>query len=184
MTKPIPRPISLNGLRFSDDRGKFVVSEDHFLTFRNRETLERFINNRHAFWQDLLNMKLQFMQDASETLAEIEVYKVLRLVAKSLGIPIETALSESTKDAVEARRLAIKICVERKVRIGSIAKGLGMAHDLVIYHKNRFNDYYKTNKSYRDKYIEVENFVFSTMYGRFVEDGSGNKKEEENDKSR
>ena len=167
------RPLSLNGLRFSDIRGNFVVSEDHFITFRDKETLERYINQRHRYWKGLLKMELQFMPDSSETLAEIEVYKVLKLVSAKLGVPIERAISSSKHDAVEVRRLTIKICTERKVRVGTIAKGLGIAHDLVVYHKKQFNNYIETDQAYKEKYIEIEDFVFSTMYGRFIEDGSG-----------
>jgi len=140
VTKPKERPLSLNGLRFSDDRGKFVVGEDHFITFRDKETLERYINDRLRFWQLVLDMELQFMQDCSETLEEIEVYKVLKLVASKLGVPFDKAISDSTKDAVDVRRLTIKICSERKVRVTSIAKGLGISHDLVIYHRKKFAD--------------------------------------------
>ena len=179
MTKPLPKPISLNGLKFSNDRGKFVVAEDHFLTFRDKEALEKFINSRHKFWQELLDMKLTFMEDSQETLAEIEVYKVLKLVALKLGVPIEKAMNESTKDAVEARRLTIKLCIDKQVRIGIIGKALCMPHDLVIHHKKQFNNYHKTSNAYRDQFIEIDDYVFSTMYGRFVDDGSGKRPKKE-----
>ena len=175
MRKKNYKPISLNGLRFTDKRGNFVVSEDHLLTFRDIHRLEIFINHRHRYWEDLLGEKLEFSQDAAETVAEIEVHKILNLVAKKMGVPIEKARSESTKEAVEVRRIAIKICTDRKVRVIAISKALGMGHDLVIYHRKKFEGFCETDKSYKENYLQVEDYVFSTLYGRFVIDGSGAK---------
>ena len=167
--------ISLNGLRFSDERGNFVCAEDYFLTFRNKEMLEKFLNKKHKEFEEILGMKLVFAQESAETLAEIEVYNILKMVAKKLGVSLEAAQNESTKDAVEVRRFTIKICIERHVRIGVIAKSLNMAHDLVIYHRNKLDNIFEVDKKYNDRYIEIEDYVFSTLYGRFVDDGSGEK---------
>jgi len=171
------KPISLNGLRFSDKRGNFIVSEDHFLTFKNIPLLEKFIHDRLQYWKTILEMdNLQVMQDQSETLGEIEVNKIMRLVANGLGYDFALALTKTNKrEAVEVRRLTIKICLERKMRVTSISRALGMPHDLIIYHRNKFKDLCESDKKYHDKYIEIEDYVFSTLYGRFIDDGSGEK---------
>lgn len=183
-TKPLPKPISLNGLRFSDRRGKFIVSEDHFLTFRDMSELELFISTRRKFWEETLKIEeLTIMPFKTETLEEIAVYKIMKLVAKELGIPIDEVLAKNSKrEVVEVRRITIKLCSERNMKVTVIARAMGMGHDLVIYHQNQFKRFCEVEKGYEEKYLEIENSVFSTLFGNFLEDGSGEIKLINNDK--
>ena len=101
------RPVSLNSLSFTNSEGTIIVREDYFLQFENEEYAEVFIQSRYKFWKDLDDMKLSINIDMNETLAEIQIKSVLRLVSKYLGFRYRDVISKSQKRYfVEARRFA------------------------------------------------------------------------------
>lgn len=169
------KPISLNSLRFSDERGNFVVTEYYGLTFNNHETTEIFVQARHKYWTDLLQKKLVFAKDDNETLEEIEINKVAKLMAKHLKISYRTMIASQKRSCVEARQFIIHICSDRKVKQSTIGVMLGYKRNTINYHLRKSLDLIETNKEYRERYYEAEDYILSKINGNFLEDGSGTK---------
>lgn len=171
------KPITLNSLRFSDEKGNMIVQEDYYcLMFANIDLANSFITNRKSYWEGVLITKLTISPDMNETLKIVEIKKVFRYTARNLQIPINEVLSKSRKRRlVDARRYAIMICRERGMSHALIAEQIGMDRTTIIHHENMMRDLMEVDQEINDKYYEIEDFVLTSLNGSFKEDGSGEK---------
>jgi hypothetical protein len=160
------KPINLYSLAFSDKQGNMIVKEEFDITFGLDSDCEKFIQDRYKYWKELLGRELLILPNKQETLTEIEVRNILRLVAKWRGVTLQAVMSGSHKrQVVEVRRQTMAIARRRKLGPSSIGRALKTSHDLVIYHYQKFVDYYETDQAYRDGFDEMENFIYSTLFG-------------------
>lgn len=171
------RPIVLNSLRFSDKKGKFILREGYDIVFNNHETVEIFIQERYEYWTEKLKKELVIAPSANETLEEIEIQKVAKLAAKYMNISYKLVKTSRKRKHTTVKQYIIHICRGRKATLESIGEVLGCGHSNVIYHLNQAKGFIETDKIYREKYEEVEDFVLSQLRGKFKEDGSGTKAE-------
>lgn len=168
--------ISLNSLKFSDSKGKFILKEDYLITFSNDEALEKFIQSRYKYWCEVLGIKLTIAPDKIQTLHEIEIKKVFKLVARYCGVLYSDMTGPSRKrEYIDAKRIAINICLQRGVKKWTIAKAIQIHHATVLHHQRAFADLVTFDKKLMTKYNLIEEFVFENMNGLFKTDGSGKK---------
>ena len=158
------RPIALNSIKFSDPEGNLVINEGCMLTFGSGDLAEKFIQKRHKYWKKTLEMELVIAPDMNETLHEIEVVKVFKLVARHYNILYRELTSKSRRmELVEGRRIAINICKERKVQDAVIARVMKMDHSNIVHHKKKFKALCQTEKSLVKRYTECEEYVMGVM---------------------
>jgi len=133
------RPWALNSLKFSDKNGELVVHEGTMLTFSNEEIAEKYIQNRYEFWTETLKMDLVIAPSMNETLYEMEVIKVFKLVARFYNVPYRKMMGKSREqELVEARRVAVNICKERNVQDAIMARVMKIDHSTIVHHKKMF----------------------------------------------
>ena len=158
------KPLSLNSLTFSDDKGNRIVTEDYFITFRNDDAMEAFIQDRWDYWKRTLDMGLLFAQDSCETLDELNIRKTVRLVAKYFKVDYKGAISRSRKhEYIEVRRMAIAICLSRHTLLTTVGKAMNMHHATVIHHRDTFKNLCETDDKYKQDFDLVENYVGTQM---------------------
>jgi len=166
------KPVSLNSLRFSDKNGATIVREDYAISFVDHEAMEKFIQNRHRFWTELYGTDLLIAPHSNETIQEIEIKKVFKLVAKHLKLSYLDVVSRSRKAKyIEARRIAINLCLGTGVMKTSIAEAMGYNHSTIIHHENKHKGYMEVDKVYnnlyhsiyRDEYLGVEEYVLTNL---------------------
>jgi len=158
----ITKPRILNGLTFSDKSGRVLVKEDYFIVFTEDKDLEAFIQDRYAYYKRILRKELFMAQDDNETVDELGIRKIFELTGDFLGL--KGILTDSRKGSlVEARRHAIGICVERHQLLTTIGKAIGQTHSNIIYHRDRFNWLCEHEVGYLDRYIEINEFVLTTL---------------------
>ena len=98
------RPVTLNSIKFSDKQGNLIVDEGCILTFGNEDHAERYIQKRYKFWLKTLGVEIVIAPDMNETLHEIEVVRVFKLVARYYNILYRHMTSKSRKtELAEAR---------------------------------------------------------------------------------
>ena len=171
------KPTTLNSLIFSDEKGNMIVREDYYsLIFANSDYANTFIENRKAYWEGILVMKMTISPDMNETIKIIEIKKVFRYTARFLNIPVDEVLSKSRKRRlVDARRYAIMVCCQRGMPHSLIAEQIGLDRTTIIHHDNAMRDLMEVDREIREKYYEIEDFVLTTINGLYKEDGSGEK---------
>ena len=158
------RPVTLNSIKFSDTEGNLIVDEGCILTFGNGDHAERYIQKRYKFWSKTLGVPIVIAPDMNETLHEIEVVKVFKLVARFYNILYKHLVSKSRKsELVEARRIAINICKERKVQDAVICRVMKINHSTVVHHKKRFKVLCENEPKLVRTYTDCEEFVMETM---------------------
>jgi chromosomal replication initiation ATPase DnaA len=158
------RPISLSSIKFSNKEGELIIDDGCTLTFGNEEFAERYIQERYKYWKEVLMVDLVIAPEMGETMREIEVVKVFKLVARFYNILYRTMISKSREsELVEARRAAINICKERKVQDAVINRVLKVSHSVIIYHKNRFKELYKMEPKLARAYDKCEDYVNENM---------------------
>ena len=159
-----PRPINLNSLTFSDKSGKMVVIEDYNLTFAKASDAEKHIQKRYKYWTDLLKIDLVIAPNLNETLEHIEIKKVFKLTAKHLKLDYSDVMSKSRKPVlVEARRLAMNICLERGVKKARITDAVGITHDIIIHHQNKWAGFMEIDPDYAFNYGVIEEYVLKNL---------------------
>ena len=154
------KPVSLESLKFSDKSGNLIVDEGYMLTFGNDELAEKYIQKRYKYWQKILGIDLVIAPNMNETLYEIEVVKVLKLVARFFNIPYRILTSKSRKrEYVDARRIAINICKARNVQDSVISRVAKMDHSTVVFHKKKFIELCETDKKFIKMFDDADEFV-------------------------
>ena len=158
------KPINLNRITFSDKDGAMVLIEYHEVTFAHATDAEKYIQDRSVYWRSVLNKHLFISPSLNDTLEQIEIKKVFKLTAKYFDIDYPTLMSRSRKsNLVDARRMAINICLERSVRQCDIEDATGLPHDLIIYHRNKWEGFMEIDSEYAFKFGAVEEFVLTTL---------------------
>lgn len=169
------KPITLSSLTFSNDRGEFIVRKDYFMEFKDEAQAEIFIQAEFKYFTSLYG-KITFAHNMNDTLTEIQIKSVLRLVSSFLGLRYRDVISKSQKrEFVEARRFAVMICIDKGKTRESIYEFLKIDHSTVVHHVKQFRNLTSTDPSYRNKYDECLEFVSISLNGQFKEDGSGEK---------
>lgn len=171
------KPITINSLKFTNERGELIVQEDYYsLIFVDTDHVNKFIDSRKAYFEGLFLRKLTVSPDMNETLKLVEIKKVFRYTARKLQIPIEKILSKTRKrQYVDARRFAIKVCRMRGISHSLIAEQIGWDRTTIIHHDKTLTDLMETDDQIFQDYYEVEDFVLTSLNGTFKEDGSGEK---------
>lgn len=159
------KPLSLNGITFSDSKGIMVLTEDYYITFGGDEVMERFIQDRYKYWKELLNMDLVIAQDSCETLVELDVRKTLRLLCRCFKVDYRGARSDSRETKyVEVRRITMVICRKRGTNLSVIAKALRLKqHGTVSHHIDKFWALHETESKERADFIEAEKYIIKHM---------------------
>ena len=110
--------------------------------------------------QKILGIDLVIAPNMNETLYEIEVVKVLKLVARFFNIPYRILTSKSRKrEYVDARRIAINICKARNVQDSVISRVAKMDHSTVVFHKKKFIELCETDKKFIKMFDDADEFV-------------------------
>lgn len=171
------KPITINSLKFTDERGNLIVQEDYYsLIVVDADHANAFIDSRKTYFEGMFLRKLTVSPDMNETLKLVEIKKVFRYTARKLQIPLEKILSKTRKrEYVDARRFAIKICRMRGISHALIAEQIGWDRTTIIHHDKTLTDLMETNDQIFKEYYEVEDYVLTTLNGSFKEDGSGDK---------
>ena len=179
------RPITINGIKFTDERGNLIVHEDYYsLIVVDADHANTFIDNRRVYYEGMFLMKLTVSPDMNETLKLVEIKKVFRYTARKLQIPVEKMLGKTRKRSyVDARRYAIKVCRVRGISHSLIAEQIGWDRTTIIHHDNTLTDLMETDDRVFQEYYEIEDYVLTSLNGNFKDDGSG-EKPKPNDKSR
>ena len=158
------KPITLNGLTFSDSKGNPIVVENHFITFYDVYDLEAFIQDRFKYYRGLIGREMAMAPDMNETLFTIEVNKVFKLTAQYFHLTYGQLFGKSRKgEIIEARRMAMAICYNRKVQKTVIAKSINMNHATIIHHLKVFENLIETDKSVYETYLGLEEFVLTQL---------------------
>lgn len=153
-----------------------IVTEEFQTVFCNYNSLEKFINSRHAYWCELFDMNLKVDPKHNSTLNEMDILKVQVLVAEKMEIKMAELTSKSRNaDLVEAKRFVVNICIGRGQLINTIARTLDYNHATIIHHRKQFANLYETDKHFRERYDIVEDYVLTSLNGRYKDDGSGEK---------
>jgi len=179
------KPINLNSLVFSDEKGIEVFRKDYFMEFKILENAIIFLDAEHKYFEEVYKRKLVFSEDMNETLTEIEIKRVLRLVAKFLKLRYGDVISKSQKrELVDARRYAVMICISRGKTRSSIYEYLKIDHSTVTHHIKQFRNHCSAYPKYRETYEECFEYVISQLNpsgsesGKWALDGSGKTLEE------
>lgn len=177
------RPVALNSLRFSDSDGNILVSEEYSIEFQNEVLANIYISKRHEYWQEIFNINLVVAPNMNETLWDIEIKSVIKLVARFFHISVRQLMNRRRmKENIEPRRFVVALCRERKKGYSMIARYLGYIlkngdpdHATCVYHYKKHRDLYDTDREYRKRYEQCETYVYRIIGGRYSEDGSGEK---------
>ena len=170
------KPKILYGLAFSDKQGNSIVNEEINITFYVDAHLEKKIQERYEYWKEFTGMDLVIAEDSADVMHEVEVGKVLRLVAAYKKVPFKMIRDKSSKRvAVEVRRQTMMICFGRNMSNGTISRAMHIKHDMVTYHMNEFNKLASSDKKYKEDFKAVEEYVLSELYCEYLDDGSGTK---------
>lgn len=160
----MPKPITLNALTFANKKGEPIIIENHYITFFNVDDLEIFIQDRFKYYRGLIGREMVCAPDMNETLFTIEVNKVFKLTAKYFHLTYGQLFGKTRKtEIVEARRMAIVICLNRKVQKTVIAQAIGKNHATIIHHEKVFNNLIETDKSYYSVFLDLEEYVLSGL---------------------
>jgi len=163
--------ISLNSLRFSDKKGNLVVREDYNLIFRDSDYAEIFIQSRMDFWTELYSMNLVLAPDMNETLQEIEIKKVFKLISKFCKVPYKYVAGDSRKRIhTDPRKFGIIWLRFRKIGPSAIAHCIGVDHSTVSYHYKEGLKYMETDSNFNDKYYEIDEHLAKILTGKQDED--------------
>ena len=158
------KPRSLNCLKFSDTGGSPVVTESHAITFYRMQDLEWFIQKRYLFWKELTGIDLVIAQDDNETLKDLEVERVVRLVAEYFKLSYTDMIGKSRKTKiVEARRFVVAICRGRKVQVDIIGNELRKDHSTVTHHMKKFKAFMENDHKYNARYNDIEEYVLTKL---------------------
>ncbi len=170
------KPVNLVDIRFSDKGGKQIVREEYNLIFDSHERAEMFIQNRTAYWKELLNMDLVIAPHQNETIEEIEIQKVFRLTAKAMGISSKYVLRRTRSiKIIEARRIAIAICLDFGLSESVIGQAIGYDRTTIMHHRDKFQDFCESEHGYKDRFIGIRHEVKAKLGGLFESNGSGQK---------
>ncbi len=177
--------ISLNTIRFSNVKGEFVVEDPIQTVFGDIKWMEKVIQERHQYYEQLFGIKLVIAPNQNETLSRSDIFAVFMYTATFLKITQSDILRRTRKtEIIEARRFAIVICTEKGIKPSVIGREIKFDHATVGHHRDLFYKFCDTEKGYHDRFLAIREYVLSKLNGRFQDDGSGEKKKEENDKSR
>jgi len=170
------RPVTLAGIAFCTMRGIPVVTESEIISFCDYEHMEKYIQSRKKYWSELFGEDLTISADSHQTLNKVQVIDILKLVCKKLGVDYNKTMTKyKGADVVEARRITMAICHKRHLPKRTIGKALRTDHTNTIYHINKNRDYCQIDKSYRKKFLDIEDSVLMEIGGMYSEDGSGKK---------
>jgi G:T-mismatch repair DNA endonuclease (very short patch repair protein) len=170
------RPVTLHGISFCTTSGKPVVTESDSYTFCDYEHMEKYIQARRKFWANLFGRNLSISANSQETISEKQVVDILRLVCKKTGVDFKTARTDYRgRTVVEARRITMAICNNRKLAKRTIGKALRTDHSNTIYHINQLQNLCDTDREYRRQFLDIEDYVLIELGGEYKENGSGEK---------
>jgi hypothetical protein len=176
----VNKPVVLSHITYSNRDGEMIVREEFGLTFGSHETAEVFIQSRHKYWQELLNHDLFMAPQQNETLEDLEIIKLFKLTAKYYGVQQKYIFKRTRiPKVIEARRIASAICTDLALSPAVIGHAIGFDRTNVIHHLNKFDGYYETEPGYKEKYHEIKEAVLNDMNGKYAEDGSGKKIDDE-----
>ena len=161
------KPLTLNSIRFSDNKGNMIIDEDFYMTFACSTDLEMFMQHRCRFWKELLKKDIKISPSKNETLADIEVIKVFKLTAKYFGLLYSEITKGTSKEISTARQIAIGICMERKVTNAGITKAVHIDHAMITYHEKKFRSFVKGEPDYMEQYVAAEEFVLTKLNGEY-----------------
>lgn len=157
------KPITLRSLIFSDEKGVEKVRQYYDIEFSDETIAEIFIQNQYKYFTELYG-KLVFRQQSFDTLTELEIKQVLKLVSKFFKLQYRDVKSRSRKpEFVEARRMAAMICIKRKKSRSAIYEFLGIDHSNLAHHEKQFRNYCTTDPEYVKTYDECEEYVLSKL---------------------
>ena len=138
------------------------MTEEYFLTFSDSDDAETFIQQRYRYWRELLDKELKIDQSVNETISEIEARKIFRLTANWFGL--KNIMSKTRRPQnVEARRTAIAICLGRKIGPAELERCVGIDHSTIVHHRKKWENYMETERAYRERYDEIEEYVLSKL---------------------
>ena len=170
------KPINLLSITFTDQYGEMVVKEEYSVTFNDVSNAEKFIQQRHTYWQELLSMRLFMSPRQNETIDTIEIQKIFKLVSKHFNIsPGNIFRRVRNPNVIEARRFGVAICTYLTLKPQTISDAIGFDRTNIIYHRNKFDGIYEVDIKYREKYERVKDAVLTELNGSYSEDGSGKK---------
>jgi hypothetical protein len=172
------KPISLNSLVFSDEKGNRVFRKDYFMEFETLDYATTYIEAENKKYSELYGIKLVFSEDTNETLTEIEIKRVLRLTARFLNLRYRDVISKSQKrELVDARRYAVIICLTRGKTRSSICEFLHINASTIPHHIKQFKNHCDAYQKYQETYYECFEYVMQNLNPAggniFKEDGSG-----------
>ena len=157
------KPITLRSLIFSDTKGVEKVRQYYDIEFGNEEDAEVFIQDQYKYFTGLYG-KLVFRQQSFDTLTEMEIKQVLKLVSKFFKLQYRDVKSRSRKPKyVEARRMAAMICIERNKSRSAIYEFLGIDHSNLSHHEKQFRNYMETDPEYVKKYNDCSEYVMGEL---------------------
>jgi len=172
----VNKPINLLNITFTDQYGEMVVKEEYSVTFNDVSNAEKFIQQRHTYWQELLSMRLFMSPRQNETIDTIEIQKIFKLVSKHFNIsPGNIFRRVRNPNVIEARRFGVAICTYLTLKPQTISDAIGFDRTNIIYHRNKFDGIYEVDIKYREKYERVKDAVLTELNGSYSEDVSGKK---------
>lgn len=158
------RPTTLNSLKFSDADGNILIREELSIEFTYHDDMENYMQSRYAYWTEVLDKMIVMAPDHNETMAGIEINRILRMFARKLGIPVRGVRSRSRKaDYIEARRMIINYCSSRGIMNVTIADALSYNHATVGHHIHTHNNLMEMDKRYRDRYTQIAGEIGQTL---------------------
>ena len=172
------KPVMLTNISLARE-GKIYVIESFNITFLSRHHLENFIEERREYWSGVCGFNLSVFPDSSETLLPDEILTIFQLTCEKIGVEYEEAkFKRGAQEFVEARRLAIGICINRKASYSSIGRALGLNHSTILYHRRKIKEFMIYDKAFARLFNDTEDYVLTKLSGQFSEDGSGEKIEQ------
>lgn len=120
------------------------------------EKIAAFFNVSRQKVDDVINYNI--MKDNAKINKEFE--RAVKVVEKYEGVNIDIILGRSRKvEVIQAKRFLVALLRDNSdgfsfKHIGTMLGGLD--HSTVIHHINTHNDYYDTNKQYREKYNRMK----------------------------
>lgn len=158
------RPIALNALKFSDRTGNMILTEEYNLSFASSLDAEKFIQERYRYWTGLIDKELVIAPSMNETMDQIEIRKTFKLTAEYFGLNYREMMSKSRKHTmVEARRMAINICLGRGIRQVQITDSIGIPHDVLIHHKKKWAGFMEVDPDYAFRFESVQEYVLTKL---------------------
>lgn len=174
------RLIILNSLAFYDSKKEFVVRENTSITFSTEQKAEKHIQARFEYWSNLYDMKLKMAPDKNQTIQEVQIKTVFRLVAEYFNISADLIFKRRGKTKIiEAKRYAIGLLSDIDIGPSAIQDATGYDHATAIHHRDKFYYFCDNEKGYYDTFIDMKDYVMSKLGGKFSEDGSGKPEQDE-----